>query len=272
MSLSLHPRPSLRIVACEQLRLSGLLLRKGATLMLTVYLIMIAVMVRQVHRVTATDLLRGAAAPNFTFRPESSGIITLVAIMLPLLIWEGEDPTRRSYQWLMPLPQPIHTLIRVFAGWIWLMLATLIFLGGNFALVLITERMTGERQAYHPGFAAWEWIVPFSAATVTYLFTSAAAVGTRRPLVWVFGFAALYTLCITLLSRLGMPQASDALHALWAGSYGTRVAMAGMVSSQMGATTDQARDLTHWAGASALWGVCGAALLAVVSFRRRDAT
>ena len=117
-----------------------------------------------------------------------------MAFLLPFGVWQGEDPSRRTYHWMMPVARHTHTLTRVLAGWVWLMAATFVYLVVGIVIVLITQRITGEPQSYGPSFAAWEWLVPFTVGTVVYMFVSAAAVGSRQPIAWI--------ICVIMVLKL----------------------------------------------------------------------
>jgi hypothetical protein len=262
----LNVEPQIQAVMTEQLHLTGLLLRGGGAffgVLLVLGLVIPAV------------LLSGTVGPvgghkdnvsNFTFSPEMSIVMVCVALILPLIVWRDEDPTRRDYLWLMPVSRRAHTLARVIAGWCWAMLATLAYVIVIVLLPLLVHYETGAQQPYHAGFAAWEWLVPFGAVSVTYALASIAAVTTQRPLVWIFGSIAIYAGSIIILLTQGMQHAAAGLLKAWDGAIGLRATVYGVAS-----TSDDRviPDLSHWAMATALWGGLAIAILWFASSLRR---
>jgi hypothetical protein len=263
---ALHHAPPLPTVAVEQLRLAGLLLRGGGVLLLVLLVLLVLVPVLSVNGAHDAAGRRLAGSTNFTFTPEASIPMVFLALLIPLVVWRDEDPTQREYHWLMPVSRRTHTLLRVFAGWVWTMVATLAYVLAVAVLPSLMQHLTGVSQPYHHGFSAWEWLVPFTATSIAYAYASTAAVGARRPLVWVFGVVAIYAGSILVLLQRGMAERAVTLLAGWNGRLGARVALMGVADTQPGVPPDAGR----WLGATALWGGVAIVMLWVVCTWRRD--
>lgn len=272
-SIALHTPPRWRTVAGEQIRTVRLFLRRTGLLLLALYGVGIVVSIWMAFHVIDMRADNPAAAHvNFAHSPASSMLITLIAFLLPFGVWQDEDPTRRAYHWMMPVARHTHALTRVFAGWVWLMVATMLYLAVSVAMVLITQRITGEPQSYGPTFAAWEWLVPFTVGTIAYMFVSAAAVGSRQPIAWIVGVVVLYAALIYLLTMAGYAEAANKVASVYSGEYGARAAMLGRIDAVDLVHRQMYSSLARWLGSTAIWGAMGTALLAWVSYRRPESS
>jgi len=263
-----HRPPALVTIALEQVSVVGLYIRSTGLLLVTIYLIVLAATISQFSRFQSVGSGRPSMT-NFTFVPESSIIVMILALIVPLKVWQDEEPAKRSYHWVMPLPRHAHTLLKVFAGWTWTMLATLLFVLGTALLPIIAERMTGLPQRYHINFSAWEWLVPFTAATITYLFSSTAAVGGRRPFIWLFIAVGIYYFVLLLLLKLGLPGVAQDFRSVWAGRYGASAAMSGADITNGQMQFGPYTELRRWLGVTVLWGALSSGLLYFVAVRHR---
>jgi len=255
-----HTQPALLTIAREQVFAVGLFIRSAGLLLLATYLLVIGATMSQLVRFISDEPSKPSMT-NFTFTPEISSIVMLLALIIPLKVWQDEEPAKRSYHWVMPLPRHVHTLLKVFAGWVWTMLATLLFVLGTVALAIVAERITGIPQKYHAHFGAWEWLVPFTAATIAYLFSSSAAVGGRRPFMWLFIAVGIYFFVILLLVKLGLADWAKEFRSVWAGRYGASAAMTGADIAIGQAASGPYAELGRWLGVTAIWGGIAAVLL-----------
>ena len=280
-AIALHTEPRWRTVAVEQIGTLRVFLRRTGLLLFALYGAGIVVCIRGavVTRnardafLRSHDLAAAHTTPyhvNFTYSPQTSVLIMLIAFLLPFGVWQDEDPRRRSYHWMMPVARHTHTLTKVFAGWVWLMLATLLYLIVAVAIVLITERIMGEPQSYAPSFATWEWLVPFTVGTIAYMFASSATVGSRQPLVWIVGVIALYAIIIYLLVVGEYPEAARKVSSLFSGEYGVAAAALGRIDAFDAVHRQSYSSLSRWLGATAIWGTIGAALLVWTAYRRPE--
>ncbi len=274
MSISLHQPSSKGVVFGEQLRLVALLTRTAAALLVGVLLVLAGSTIQVARVARETNLQSGTSqAPNFSFSPQISVLLVGVALLLPLLVWQDEDPTRRLYHWAMPVSRPTHAMLRVLAGWIYLMLLVAVFLVGMVLVRAITQRILALPQPYQAGFVWWEWLVPFTASSIAYILASAAAVATRRPFVWIFGLPLLLASIPGLLYQLYVGPSRDiarALISIGRGRYGAGAALAGQIEVFDLASKVSYPSLTRWAGATAIWLSIGLALLYVVVQRREE--
>lgn len=266
-TLALHATPRWRTVAGEQLRMVALLLRGGGLLLLALLIALVALAAVQVASSLSAPAIHRVAITNFTFTPEVSVTVAFLALIIPLMVWRDEDPLQRGYHWLMPVSRRAHALARAFAGWVWTMVATFAFVLSIVLLTVIVERISGQPQPYHPGFRAWEWLVPFTSASICYLFASAAAIGARRPLVWIFGVIAIYAGSILLLVQRGMPEQARALMIVWAGYIGARAATFGVIPSADGSVL---QDPLRWSAATIVWGGAALVLVWLMASRYRE--
>jgi hypothetical protein len=266
-AISLHATPRWHAIAWEQVRTVGLRLRTTGALLFVMLALYGGVAIRVALSARETNLAHaGRATLDFSYSTEVSAIFACMALLLPLAMWNEEDPARRAYHWSMPMARANHALTRTFAGWVWLILVTACWLAFVMAIDAITRRIVGKTPSSHSIVRAWELLVPFTAATIAYLFASAAAIGARTPLVWIAGPPLIYAGVSILAFTLGYPEVSRAMTTITSGFYGASAAMAGVVR------VDGVPSLDRWLGAAALWGGAAAALIYAVSHRRSNTT
>lgn len=267
----LHLAPSWRTVAREQVLAIGLLLRVAGGLFGGVLALLVLITVRiAINARNAAALTQTPATISFAYSPRVCAVFVLVAVLFPLAVWQDEDPSRRTYHLAMPVSQSTHALIKVFAGWVWLMLATTLFLLCVALIHVVTQRITGTQQPYQPHFVWWEWLVPFTAATIGYALSSAAAVATRRPIVWLLAVVVLYFAVGATFDLMGMRTALWRLDRTLHGFFGVMAALGGEIT--WGPNEALFRpSLSRWLGAAAAWAVGTLVLLVVVSRVRPDA-
>lgn len=273
-TIAMHEPPRWTRILDEQLRLVGLRTRAAGALLGGVLITIGAgsiEMARRAHEANVQYRIRSEV--NFTFSPQLSVVLVGIALLLPLMAWQDEDPTRRLYHWAMPVSRTLHSATRVLAGWLLLMASVSAFLLGMVAVKAITERIMGIPQRYDAGFVWWEWLVPYTSTTIAYVVASAATLATRRPFVWIAGLPLLYMSVIGLLHALYVGPSRDIARAMTtvvSGYYGAGAALAGQVES-----LDVVRKLTYpsagrWLGATALWSLAAGALLYASARSRHD--
>ena len=105
----------------------------------------------------------------------SAGIAAaLMALLVPMVIWKGEDPARRGYHHAMPVEHGPHAIARGTAGLAWMMAGVAAF----FAWVGLLSGLTGGGVS---DVQPWQWLAPFAGAAVLYLLGSALTLVTSRP-------------------------------------------------------------------------------------------
>lgn len=256
--------------------------------------------------VVAMDAARGNWPPDIHAEPlELPGV---VGFLFPIAVWLREDRFGPGFFWTLPVEHSRHALARVVAGWLWLMLGVLLF---SLAILLFTLLSGGNvfpeetiRVLTQPVSrldvvdasllrdVRWApspliWAVPFTAATVTYMFGSAVLVGLRHWMRWVAGAVLLFAQA-SAASEIGdgRPRATWGANAperavsfLCESRYGLDALVTVRTATlDRRATLDSgerihawsaAPRLADWAIATLLWGGAGLlALLAAVSRHR----
>lgn len=279
-SLTLHRAPRWGNVFVEQVRATGLIIRRVGVLVLVLFALLATSCIRAAYAVRETNRLHvGGGAVNFAYTPHVSVLLVAFALLLPVFIWQDEDPRLRLYHWSMPVPRSTHAFAKSLAGFAWLVLVAIVFLIGLVAVKAITERITDMPQPYDRSFVWWEWLVPFTALGIAYILASAAAVGARRPIIWIFGSIALYVLTTMLLKSLGYADAARAMQAFVTGYYGVAAAVGGYIdanrpSASLTASSFQstqanfAPSVHRWLVTAGLWGSASIAIFFAVAKRR----
>ena len=301
-SLSLRseaaPRPAAHAVLLEQVRAVGLALRREG--LIAAALLGLAAILVLIAAASGTLVL--------SLEPDEHGYLALFGLLLPFAVWKGERMHGVSPLWTLPVDQRLHALAKVAAGWFWLMagiagyvlvLAALAWLTGGEVGVDEMRRMTtwsSEQELYaqdpatlptvHWSTPAWQWLMPFTAATLFYLFGSALRLATARPLRWVARGVAILLIsgvAVPVLYEAGATGLSSALagtlESIMARPSGLLVAVDGFRPGHAGTIyLDDGTGVTVWRGLPALaeWGRAtliwlgvGLILLAGATFRRR---
>lgn len=268
---ALHARPRWPVVFREQVRATGMVLRTLGALLLPLFLILAGAAIRAVAASRKlNDSGAGRVAMYFSFTPRMSLLCVFFALVLPLIVWQDEDPSRRLYHHAMPVSRVGHASLKSAAGLLWLMFATVLFLLGVATVQVILDRM-GMPQPYDRGFTWWEWLVPFTSLAVAYLFSSAAAVGTRRPVIWIFTPIVLFVLIGREVHEMYFRRLDHALQRVVTGYYGAAAALGGNVGVLDLDAHAMLPSLVRWLGATAIWGSAGAAVFYLAARRRTDA-
>jgi hypothetical protein len=265
-SLALHVPPAPEEVAREQLRAVGVSLRREAALFLAALAI--------IGFFAFVGMIRGANAGaqiGFEFVAEASLPMVFVALLLPFSVWRSEDPSRRGYHLAMPIDAGTHTLARVAAGWVWLMAAVALFVTLVMFAGVVMPLLVGQSVHVFDG-AGWQWMVPFTAATVSYLLSSIAVVGSEHPWRWIGGVAIGYALSQGMLVSFGLADVGHAIDAIRSGRYGLTAGAFAQVNEMVQQYPYPAwvPGVQRWIGATLIWGAVGLAGVVLVARRRRD--
>jgi hypothetical protein len=163
------------------------------------------------------------------FHPEQQMLPGIVGLLLPIVVWRGEERFGASFLWTLPVDRWRHALAKVFAGWVWLIGGVTLFVLWSLALTLLSGGNILAEETFRVlrSFSAsrtldpaavetvrWTpepllWLAPFTSATATYLLASALALATRQPLRWIAGSV----VGVFLVSGVG-----DAANAVWLGN------------------------------------------------------
>ncbi|MFL5529310.1 MAG: hypothetical protein ACJ791_08080 [Gemmatimonadaceae bacterium] len=294
-STELYHPPRLSEVIREQVKVTALSLRLPA--------IALAGLAAVVTMLSLSDFVRGRGGVEFA--PELSLIPAFVGILLPIGVWQSEKRFGPGFFWTLPVDRVRHALAKVFAGWIWLMIAVAGFVLWLLILALITKgNISGDEvvrllpTSDHPRGTLdpstlrtirWVpnptlWLVPFTAATGTYVLASAIAVGLRYPFRWIIGAVA----GAFLVAAVGHGIGSDTfwlklghfLQTLLEGRFGIDAVLSARAESlKTLATLTTGQTVTVWRGlpvisewlaATLLWTGLGVAGLAAALFRHRE--
>ena len=285
MSTSMHATPSMRAVLAEQVRFVGLAVRRDAAIGAA---LLAALLVIPFHDQPI----------NFT---RDIGVwFALLGLIAPFAIWKRLDGD--GHLWTLPVEHRRLALTGVFAGWCWLMVAAAALLAWAALIVLRTdgELVSEQTRAVLKGSGpladpldpvrvsmvdwrtpAWYWVLPFTAATVTYLFGSAVMLCASSLRRWLGG-AALILLLILLVGRGGGFGVLSALvTGLASHPYGLETVFAGgpmrQGLGQVLLTTGEKvfvwRSLPTiggWLVATVIWFVLGLVALWVATVRYRE--
>jgi hypothetical protein len=163
--VTLNPAPAGRDVVREQVRIVGVSLRREFAVMALVLGVITAFMV--------VDFSRGHGASWFD--SDEWAPLGVIAFFYPFAVWRGARRFGPDFLWTLPVDRRRLALARVFAGWVWLMIAVASFLTWHRGLALLAA-------VSHPKTAG---LIALVGTTATYLFGSAVLLALRHPLRWI---------------------------------------------------------------------------------------
>ena len=295
-----EPRlPRLRIVLLEQVRVTGHSLR-GAALIAAALLALLTLWVA---------LQSASMAGGITLNAWPTQMPGLIGALLPIAVWARDERFGPSFLWTLPVDRRRHALLKVLAGWVWLMAGVATFVLWLLALTSATGgRALPPETLYLSTFQAatagpldpaalqtvpWApgpliWAVPFTAATASYLLASALALGSRYPLRWVVGSVLAYVLSsvasTAASAQLGVGWLDHApgrvMWSLFVSRYGLDALLTARIetlSATAPLTTGQqvqvwwaVPDLADWRTATLLWTSAGVLALWAAASRHRE--
>ena len=216
-STELHSLPRLGRVIREQLKSVAMMLRLPA--------IAAAALAAVALMLAIANFLRGGNGVDFA--PELSLIPAFTGALLPFAVWHNEQRFGTAFLWTLPVDRARQALAKVTAGWILLLIAMAAFVLWLFILALITKgRISGDEmiqllptsdlpsphtvdpsmlRTVRWAFPPVLWLVPFFAATATYILASAIALGLRHPFRWIAGAIA----AVLMIGAVGQGIGSD---------------------------------------------------------------
>jgi hypothetical protein len=290
---TIHPVPRPSRVLLAQLHLIAANLRRPA--LVAAGLIALGTML----------LIIDAAGDNgrpIDFHPEYSVLPGLLGLLFPVGVWLGEDRTGTGLFWTLPVDRRTHALLRVAAGWAWLMGVVALFGVWLLTLALVSGGNVSGAQtrlvlsSFAFGVSAFDpsavqrvqltptglfWLVPFTAATAVYLFANALALGTRHPVRWIAASTFAFFLIVGLADAAQAHSSLDRmLDQVIRGPYGIDALLTARTESlQVSATLTTGEsvvvwralpNINQWAIATALWISIGAVLLWSAASRHRE--
>jgi len=292
---ALHAPPRAGAVLREQVRAVGLVLRTPALVAGALLALATVLSVRQ--------LLEGAGP--FGFHPELSMVPGMAGLLLPLLVWRGEQRFGPGFLWTLPVDRRQHALAKVLAGWVWLMAAVVLLFLWLLALTLLSggNPLAEETLRMLPGAIAGAqgvdpaalqslraapqpllWLVPFTAASSAYVLASALMLGLRHPLRWLAGAVLAVFLVISVGQAVSAGWLVDGLmggvQTFFGGRYGFDALLTARTESlhtEVTLTTGETvgvwralPQLGTWALATLLWLAAGLLALWVAASRHRE--
>jgi len=290
--LTIGRTPALKAVWAEQLRVVGLAFRLEIALAAGV-LFLVGLTVVAVIRIPALSALVDASPTDLLFDPGEppwAFSAVLVGLFLPLIVWKGERPFSDTPLWTLPVDHRRHALAKVGAGWVWLMAllaSCLLWIviavlagGGSLGIdeirVLVLDwpgaaaGMPGAAELVRWTTPWWEWVLPFTASTATYLLASALLLATPHPLRWAAGIWAV---------GFAWMVVADISHVAWIARVADMVtwfiggdAFTGSVQLPTGRREGWRvlPSLGMWAASAAFWIGLGAASVRAAAGRPRD--
>lgn len=243
---ALHPVPEQSAVVKEQVEAVSIAIRKEQI----AFLVTLAVVVL----LGIYSVLRGGDHPGpghegIDYSPGVTIPMTLVALLIPFGVWRSSDRERRGYDWAMPVAQSTHTIIRMLAGWLWLMLGVAIYLAVIVLFQVVMIAIMGGSVSV--GVPAWQWLVPFTSVSIAYLLTSTAMIGSEHPWRWIGGIIIGYLIAMLVLEVLKLQDMRYALQQVVGGYYGLAAAIFG----DLRAPHEFASSSSRWLVATLIWGV-----------------
>lgn len=295
-----RPRlPRLRVVLLEQIRVTGLALR-GPALVAAALATLLTIWVA----------LEGANREGgLTLNAWPTQVPGVVGALLPIAVWARDERFGPGFLWTLPVNRRRHAFTKVFAGWVWLMAGVALFVLWLLALILATGgrvlppdtlnlvslqvAVAGPIDPAALRAVRWVpgpliWVVPFTAATATYLLASALALGTRHPLRWVIGavlsfvFSSVIAGAASAQLRVGwLDHAPEhLLRRLIESRYGLDAVLTARIESladTASLTTGErvmiwleVPDLADWGTATLLWTGAGLLALWAAASRHRE--
>jgi hypothetical protein len=285
--VALHPTPGKRSVFLEEIRTIAASMRRE---FIVTAAVLIGVTLLVWIGITRTGL--GLDTKAIRMLPSELGMaLAWIGLVAPLAVWKQDGPSNRGYMWSLPVSRSGLTVARVTGGWIWLMVAiaaliiwaiTMAWLSGGGPGVTESRLVpTGSAndatalRAIEWSTPAWQWAVPFVAATVLYLIGSAVSVLSDHPWRWLL--ASLLTLGLfAVVSQVLGDSSGGFVRDLLLGRFGLGVLVSGTNETATTLTAADGSvmrvwrnlaDKQQWLTTVAIWGFPG--LLGIFAAARR---
>jgi len=243
---ALNPVPGWMEVLREQFSSVGLALKREAM-----------VVAGFLGLFSAVALLQQPGRSEVPLSPTMGIAAALAALLLPMVVWKGEDPARRGYHHAMPVEHGPHAIARGVAGWAWAMAGMTAF----FAWIGLLSVATGGSVA---DVEPWQWVAPFAGATVLYLFGSALTLVSPRPWKWL-GLGAIGYIFLNTVFRWRTPPLVEAVNSLISGYYGLSTVLTGLVHHEY-----RPPDLGAWLISTSAWLFMALTLFLWASYRQPE--
>lgn len=223
-------------------------------------------------------------------------LLVAVSLFAPFAVWKGEDLSRRTYLFAMPMDRSRNQLVKVAAGWVWLLAATLLL----YALAAVAAALSGSEigVSYARFFTGqnvdaatpadffmteirtpwWNWLVPITATTTAYLLMSALVVGVTHPWRWIGALWLLLLGAGLLAETLNLSGLMDLIENLidnrtW---YALLTAVTGRVDTLQSVpglaqpAVVSRPNMSAWLTSTTIWMGLGLAGTAIAAARHRE--
>jgi hypothetical protein len=200
---------------------------------------------------------------EFPLSPVEGIAAALATLLLPMVVWKGEDPARRGYHRAMPVEHSPHAIARGTAGWAWAMAGVTAF----FAWIGLLSAATGGSVA---DVQPWQWLAPFAGATVLYLFGSALTLVSSHPWKWM-GLGAIGYLFLNVIDW-NARSLVEAVNSLLVGYYGLSTVLTGQVHHEIRVPGEawMVSDLGAWLVSTFAWLAIGLTVFLWASYRQPE--
>lgn len=241
-AVTLHAAPQWRDAVLEQIRVTGLSLRRDALVVVAAVLGFGTVMI-------VGEIVSGGPG----FDSDETFPTALFSFFYPFLVWRNDKRFGPAFLWTFPVDRRRLALAKVIAGFVWLMAAVAFF--GTWLLVL------GFLADVSPALTIMR--VPIIATIGAYLFGSALVLGLRHAVRWTFGTVALLFLMGMIGDVVNRPDDSEWKYIPGAEAFFSTV-------QQFMAAWLNVPDSAQWAITTFLWFGGGLAALWAALFRHGE--
>ena len=188
----------------------------------------------------------------------------MMALLIPMAVWKGEEPARRGYHQAMPVDHGDHAIARGAAGLGW----TLAAMGAFFAWMgVLTVATGGQVEAGQP----WQWLAPVIGATVTYLLGSALTLVSARPWRWLGGGMVAYLFLGVFRAVDGVSPLVSLIDSVFTGRFGLRTLLTGLAPNPLPHQFPfLVTDLGAWLTSVWIWVVMAVAAFLVAAHRQPE--
>lgn len=253
-SVMLNPAPAWTAVAREQFRSVGVALRREA-LVAAGFVGLLSVWITYLQA-------NGSPGAPVSLSPEAGVPAVILALLVPMAVWKGEDPARRGYHRAMPVNHGAHAVMRGLSGLVWTLGATLAY----FAWFTVAAALTGGHVENN---AWWLWLTPFAGAAVTYLLGSALALVTAHPWRWMGGGVVAYLFMNALRAADGTRPLAEVVDGVLWGRYGIGTVASGY-SPVYGDRWNHVADPSVWLLSTWLWLAIAISVFLYASYRQPE--
>jgi len=202
-------------------------------------------------------------AGGIPLSPQAGVAAAVLALLIPMAVWKGEDPAHRGYHHAMPVDQAAHATARTAAGLVWTLAGMAAFFGW---MGLLSVATSGKVVAAEP----WQWAAPFAGAAVMYLLGSALTLVTSHPWRWLGGGFVGWLFLNTGFRAIDATRPLvEGVNALLTGDYGLKTVLTGLVSNhQLGVALIP--DAGAWLTATFIWLAMAVTLFLWAAYRQPE--